>query len=167
MVSRLTEPVRRLEMLMPPATPPHTDHITYGYRHDKGGNWTMTDYGRDHAAVTQRILLRYALGYETRAELARRYSLSERNIQDILAGDRSHWFTAPIRERLMAHGIGNARMNRSPKGSRVVEVKQAIERLAGFATDMLVNRGRWTDAEIQEVATDLFLLSGAWREDEE
>ena len=166
MVARLSEPVRRLEMLMPPAAPPKGAHVTYGYRHDKRGNWTLTDYGQTHAAVAQRILLRYALHIETRSELARRYSLSDRNVQDILSGDRSHWFTSPVRARLLANGIGNPRMNRSPKGCRVVEVKQALQQLAARASDMLLNPGYWSEAAIKEVATDLYLLSGAWRDDE-
>ena len=151
---------------MPPATPPYTQHVTYGYRHNKRGEWTLTDYGREHAAVAQRILLRYALDYETRSELARRYSLSERNIQDIINGDRSHWFTSPIRARLLAHGIGDSRMRRSPKGCRVVEVRLALERLAARAWDMLIWPEHYSADMKDEVATDLYLLSGAWREDE-
>ena len=166
MVARLSEPVRRLEMLMRPPAPPKGAHVTYGYRHDKRGNWTLTDYGRAHAAVAQRILLRYALDVETRSELAKRYSLSERNVQDILSGDRSHWFTSPVRERLLANNIGNPRMNRSPKGCRVVEVKQALQKLAARAWDMLIWPEHYSWDDKSEVSTDLYLLSGAWREDE-
>jgi hypothetical protein len=166
MVARLKEPAPRLQMLMQPSTPPYTQHITYGYRHDKRGNWALTNYGREHAAVAQRILLRYALDYETRSELAERYSLSERNIQDIIGGDRSHWFTAPIRARLLANGIGSDRMVRSPKGQRVVEVKLALERLAARAWNMLIWPEHYSADQKDEVATDLYLLSGAWRSDE-
>ena len=166
-VAQLRDPVRRLEMLIRPSTPAKGAHVTYGYRHDKAGNWTLTDYGQEHAAVAQRVLLRYALGYESRSELACRYGYADRNVQDIIAGDRSHWYTDPIRERLIANGIGNARMNRSPKGCRVVEVKLALERLAARAYDMLIWPGHYYADQISEVSTDLYLLSSVWREDEE
>jgi hypothetical protein len=166
MVAQMKAPARRLEMLMQPSAPPRDGHVTYGFRHDKQGNWTLTGYGQDAAAVAQRILMRYALHYETRSELARRYGFSERNVQDIISGNRSHWYTDPIRARLLANGVGNPRMNRSAKGGRVIEVKQALERLAARAHDMVIWPERFSWDQKSDVATDLFLLSGAWREDE-
>ena len=164
MVAQLQEPASRLPMLMQPATPPRGAHITWGYRHDKQGNWTLTNYGRRSAAIAQRILLRYVLGYETRSELAARYGLSERNIQDIISGKRTHWFTDPIRERLIASGVGNARMNRSE--ARAAEVRRALEHHAALATGVLRWPKRYSVDQRRELYIDLYLLSGAWREDE-
>jgi len=165
MAVQLLEPASRLPMLMQPATPPYTQHITWGYRHDKQGNWALTNYGRRSAAVAQRILLRYVLGYETRAELAQRYSLSEREIQAIVTGERTHWFTDPVRERLMLNGIGNARMNRSD--ARAAEVRRALEHHAALATSVLRWPKRYSVEQRREIYTDLYLLSGAWRSDEQ
>ena len=164
MAVQLREPARRLEMLLPPATPPRGAHVTYGYRHNKRGEWTLTDYGRTSAAIAQRVLLRYSLGYETRSELAARYSLSEQEIQAIISGERTHWFTDPVCERLIVNGVGNARMNRSD--ARSAEVRAALERLAAQAHAHLT----WSPDCVREyrelLRTDLYLLSGAWREDE-
>jgi hypothetical protein len=166
-VAQLSEPVQRLEPLLTPITPPDDRHVTYGYRRDKDRKWVLTDAGREAAAVTQRILLRYALDYDSRSELARRYSMCDRNVQDIICGRRTRWFTAPIRERLVANGIGTERMTRSPKGCRVVEVKEALERLASRAQDMILWPESYSWSDRGQVAIDLYLLSGAWRRDED
>jgi hypothetical protein len=60
-------------------------------------------------------------------------------------------------------------MRRSPKGRRVVEVKEALERLAARAHDMLIwpEHAHYSWDDKSEVSTDLYLLSGAWRSDEQ
>ena len=154
-----------LGWLMEPEAPPDDTHgPASGYRRSKGRHgWHLTTEGGAVAGVAQRIMLSYALGYETRDELADRYGYAHHHVQHIVVGTTWRWMTLPIRRRLLANGIGNLRMNRSHR--RPAEVKQALERLSVMAVELLRHPERYSDEQRESVALDLWLISGAWRED--
>lgn len=152
-------PQQKLEPLLRPATPPTHKVLTYGYRRNSERQWEITDYGLDLAAITQRAVLSYALGYESRGQLAQRYAVSERQLQSWISGDGARWMTLPIRERLQANGISLRR------GNRTAQVRAALERLGARAADMLIFPHNYCAEDREQVADDLYLLSGAWRED--
>lgn len=159
-------PQRRLEPLLPPALPTERTRHAQGYHRSRPARtrpqtWAVTLDGLEIAARVQRIVLSYALGYESRGQLARHYVLSERAIQDILNGRSYRWLTLPIRERLDANGISIKRRGRQ------VAVREALERLARKASLMLAQPQLHLESARQEVAEDLYLLSGAWWEAEQ
>jgi hypothetical protein len=124
----------------------------------------LTPNGRYHAAICQRMLAIYALGFENRAALSQRYGYSARHVQSVLSGQTYQWLTRPVRARLEAHGLVAGRMDRR---IRTETVRRALERLAVLAADMLRDWSMYTNDQRQEVATDLWLISGAWRDQEE
>lgn len=152
----------RLDPLLPPAIPPVATYHMNGYRRGPDNEWSPTDMGLETAAVAQRILLSYALELETRAELAARYCLGETQVQSTVAGRAHHWLTLPIRQRLLALGIGSRKMARS--AARPKELLAALQKLAGEASLMLLWPERYSPADLERVQTDLWLLSGAWWE---
>lgn len=151
--------------LMVPTTPPDDfQGRVNGFVRQPDGSWALSGSATDLVADVQRILLSYVLGYEDRAELADRYALSERSIQSIITGQSHRFLTLPIRQRLLANCIGDLRMNRSPQRSN--EVRRALERLAVHAANIIDRPQAFTAEFRQQVAADLYLLSGAWREQE-
>lgn len=160
-------PIAGLPWLIAPEAPktalrgPRVGGFTRGW----GGVYTLNVVGESHAGIAQRILLRYVLGYEDRKALGVRYGYSSRFIQGIITGEHFRFLTLPVRRRLLANGIGSITMNRSEH--RSAEVRAALEKLAARAYDMVLCPDHYTWDQRSEVSTDLYLLSGAWREDEQ
>lgn len=161
MVAQLKAPAR-LDPLLPPAIPPADAKHMLGYRRNAGEAWEPTDSGLETAAMAQRILLSYALELETRAELAARYCLGLTQVQSTVAGRAHYWLTLPIRQRLLALGIGSRKMARS--AARPKELLAALQKLAGEASVMMLWPEHYYPADLERVQTDLWLLSGAWWE---
>lgn len=161
MVAQLKPPAR-LQPLLPPAIPPMDRHVTYGYRRNKSYEWQLTDLGVEAAAQAQRILLSYVLQIETRGDLAERYSMALTQVQATIRGAAHQWFTAPVRERLIALGIGDWTMHRSAR--RDHEIRRAMSRLAAEASAMLASPNAYSQQHRDQLRTDLWLLSGAWWE---
>lgn len=168
MVAHLIAPAASLPWLIEPSTPPE-DHKgrAVGFRRTAQNDWMISETYQGEIAVAQRMLARYALGYDSRAELGQRYGFSPRHVQSVITGQTYYWFTRPVRLRLLKLGIGNARMNRDEVGQRKAQVRVAFERLAVLAADMLANWATYTNDQRAEVARDLWLLSGAWREEQQ
>lgn len=167
MVAQLREPVRRPEPLLTPDLPSETQFQAYGYNRGTDDTWVLNECGRDAAALSQRVLLLYVLQFQTRKEIAAEFFMREESVQMIVGGRSYERFTAPIRRRLLALGIGNEQMTRGSKGVRPVEIRRALQSLAAQAYDMLIWPDHYYADQISEVSTDLYLLSGAWREDEQ
>lgn len=166
MVARLAEPVRVIEPLYRISMPPIEMHTVPGFARQEDNSWGLTDAGRGWAAMSQRILLSYVLRFENRAALSRRYYLSIKSVQDIVIGRAHGRFTAPLREHLLYLGIGNRTMHRDVAPVREAQIRAALERLAVLSADMLRDWSMYTNDQRQQVATDLYLLSGAWRDQE-
>lgn len=168
MAIQIAEPAKPFGMLMAPAAPPRVcAPRPDGFRlNRKTDEFELTERGQEAAALSQRILLSYVLGYETRAELAHRYGYAERHLQAVISGQTYGWLTAPVRERLFANGIGNLRMTRDARGVRPAQIKRALERLSAAAVEMIRYPQCYSSEEREALATDLYLLSGAWRRDE-
>ena len=153
-----------LPALIAPTPPPRDcrDRVA-GFTRTRGTtDWTLSPEYAGHVGVVQRMLASYALGYQSRAQIALKYGYSERQVQSILTGSTLGALTRPVRDRLVALGVCNERGHRSFK--RDQEVRAALERVAVLAADMLRDWSMYTNDQRQEVATDLYLLSGAWRE---
>lgn len=125
--------------------------------------WQPTRHGLETAAMAQRVLLAYVLGFASRRQLSQRYYVSETQIQNWIKGTAHGWLTRPVRGRLLALGIGTASMRRSE--ARPAEIRAALERLAAVATDALVWPEHYSEDQRSELALDLYLISGAWRDD--
>lgn len=167
MVAQLKPPIKTLPWLLPPELPDREERRPggiLGFRRDDTGCYALSRSGEEAGPVAQRILLRYALGYETRAQLACRYSMSERHVQGIICGDALQRFTTPLRRVLTEHGIAGWRANRAER--RAERVNAAVMRLAMQAAAILRNPAATPIETAQNVATNLWLLTGAWREDE-
>lgn len=166
MVAQLKAP-RVLEPIIAPTTPGTTGDVgrrAWGFTLNDQGEWVLSERGRHDAAIYQRIVLRYAVLQDTRASLARRYGFGETAIQQAIRGVTGYWLTLPVRQRLLALGVGNQYMNRTE--GRPMEIKRALERLAGEAAQMLRDPDRFSPADFERLATDLYLLSGDWAADE-
>lgn len=159
-------PSATLPWLMEPESPPDdASGSASGFRRSKNRpGWHLTTQGAATAGVAQRIVLSYALGYETREELARRYGYALYHVQHMVVGETWRWLTLPIRRRLLANGIGNLRMNRSHR--RDAEIKRALERLSAGAVEMIRRPERYSAEQREAVALDLWLISGAWRDED-
>lgn len=167
MAVQMNEPAKRLEMLLRPDRPaypctPRPDGFRLNRQTDQ---YELTESGEYHAAIVQRMLLRYVLGYESRAQIGERYGFAARHTQSVINGTTYRWLTAPVRERLLANGVGNPRMSRSPE--RTNEVRAALEKLAAQAVEYLRWPHLYTYDDKEQVASDLYLISGAWRAEEE
>lgn len=160
MVAQLREPMQSMEPLIMPHMPPDDLFHAPGYRRGAEGAWEITQLGRDMEGEQQRILLAYALGYEKRRELAARHYRGERTVQAYLSGEISPWLTQPIRDRLKVWGIS------IQQGRKTRPVRVALERMAARAYDMLRRPQLYSESSRYEVANDLYLISGAWREAE-
>lgn len=166
MVAQLRAPVIVLPWLLTPTPPPesHTGRAA-GFRRGNDRNvWEFADEYRDIVGIAQRIVARYALGYEGRAALGQRYGYADRHVQAIITGQTYNWLTLPVRQRFLANGIGNLRMNRD-HANRADQIRRAFESLSARAVEYM----RWPEHYPydvkQQVSDDLYLLSGAWREE--
>lgn len=160
MVVQLAAPRSRPPMW--PAIPPEHVARVSGYRRGDNHEWEPTAHGLEVAAMAQRVVLAYALGYRSRAELAREVYLSETRVQYILRGVAHGWLTKPVRDRLAHYGL---KVQRRPSVAVHADVRRVLEALAARASEMLVCPDRFGEAERERVSTDLYLLSGAWLED--
>jgi hypothetical protein len=170
MVAQLFGP-RPATVVLPPIIEPPVPTYVYGQRvagyrldEDRKTYVLSPEYG-DLIGTVQRIVARYALGYDRRPELSRRYQYSERQIQAIVCGFAYEWFTRPVRARLLALGIASETMRRDPVRERQAQVIAAYERLATKASEYMNWPHLYPYDVKQQVADDLYLLSGAWREE--
>ena len=147
-----------------PPTETHKGRVAGFRRCDDRVEWELSPEYVRVVGMEQRILARYVLGYDSRATLCRRYGYSERQVQSVIRGETYKWLTQPVRDRFVALGICGPNAARS--FARDAAVKAALEKLAARAWDVLCRPARYTPSEIMEVSTDLYLISGAWREDE-
>lgn len=152
-----------LPLLMEPEPPSDCQINAYGFVHGDDGQWQLSPVGREYAAIAQRVLLLYVLQIRNRQEIAREFCMREETVQMIVGGRTAERLTAPLRRMLLAHGIGDEQMRRS--SDRPLQIKAALERLAVQAANIIDRPQHFTAEHRQQVATDLYLLSGAWRED--
>lgn len=166
MVAQLQEPAAFEDWLLPPQLPPRHTINAYGFLLQTDGTHVVSARGMTDGPIGQRIVAASMLRLETREQLAERYGMSIRQIQEIVTGTARAYLTAPVRERLHRLGIGGTE-SRAYKGQmviRLVEIRDAHQRLAVLSADMLRDWSSYTNDQRAEVARDLWLLSGAWRE---
>lgn len=125
--------------------------------------YELTPAGREQAAICQRMVLSYALGYENRSALSQRYGYAARHIQSVLSGQTYGWLTRPVRERLAAHGIFATRMD---VRIRNATIRGVLEELSGQAVDMIRWPEHYSANQRETLTLDLYLISGAWREEQ-
>lgn len=170
MVAQLRESVRRLSFLLPPDLPPADMMMRQGgligFKRATDGTFTVSPTGEMMGVAAQRIVLAYALRFETREQLAERWNLSVRHVQAIVAGDALHWFTAPVRRWLREHAIGDERLCRGLSRGRLEQINAAFRGVAAEAAAVLQAPGRKSQQTVDNARTNLWLLSGAWRENE-
>ncbi len=166
MAVQLLAPANTLPWLLPPQMPPAHQMNVYGYRLKTDGSHVITPVGERQGPIAQRVLAASMLRLMSREQIAETYGLCVRQVQEIVTGNANSYLTAPVRERLHRMGIGDpdARGYRGTQQERTQQVREALARLAVLAADMLRDWSMYTNDQRQEVATDLYLLSGAWRE---
>ena len=135
-----------------------------GFRRDTHGELVLTESGAAQAAIAQRIVLRYAIMMESHDEMTARYGYSLRQIKQIATGRAWSHLTRPVRLRLTAMGLGNHRARRTPAGR--AHFKAVMQGVAARAVEYMRWPHLYYPDEIEEVANDLYLLSGAWQEQE-
>lgn len=147
-------------------SPPATDRGNpAGFVHDANGALVLTEAGAAQAAIAQRIVLRHAILLESHDDLAARYGYSTRQVKSIAIGRAWSHLTRPVRRRLTALGLGNLRARRTPAGR--AQFKSVAQQLCAQAVDMIRWPEHYSDDQRYTLATDLYLISGAWREDEQ
>jgi len=166
MVAQLREPVQTLPWLMTPDVPP-AEMIArvggrQGFTRATDGTFTVSAVGHHIGPIAQRIVLSYALRFQTREQLAERWTLSVRHVGSVIAGDAHHWFTAPVRRWLISQGIGDERMQRDALHGRLEQVNAALTRIAAEASVMLRPPVPLSQTAQARVTLDLYLISGAW-----
>lgn len=161
--ARVGIPALGLEPLIePPATIDNAagrHHI--GYRTDRTGVATLRPQGRAMAAIVQRIYLARLLGLADRNELAARYGYSVRQIVGISRGIAHTEMLAPVRARMLAVGMVLPTAKAREADRRLI-VAGVLARLAERASAVVRHPNYFRDADRLQLATDLYLLSGAW-----
>lgn len=168
MAVQMVEPAAQMRAwLLPPLTPPPHTLNAYGYRLQDDGSHVLSERGQTDGPIAQRIVAASILRLDSREGLAERYDLSIRQVQEIVTGNARGFLTAAVRARLHQLGIGCLE-ERAYKGRLVIrlqEIRDAHQRLAVLAADMLRDWSLYTNDQRAALAADLYLLSGAWLED--
>lgn len=169
MVAQLREPITGLGWLLPPQEPPQHAVNAYGWRLNTDGSHRLTEVGERQGPIAQRVLAASMLRLMSREQIAEHYGICVRQVQEIVTGNANGYLTAPVRERLHSLGIGDpdARGYRGTRQERTQQVRAAMERLSAQAVEYLRWPHLYTYDEKEQVASDLYLISGAWREEQQ
>lgn len=153
-----------LAPLIMPTPPVNERGHPGGFCRDSSGALVLADGALYQAAIAQRIVMRFAVLLESHAEISARYGYSIRQIKQIATGRAWSALTRPVRLRLTALGLGDYQLRRTPAGRE--RLKAVMQRLAAEAANIIDGPHHFEAEYRQQVATDLFLLSGAWREEQ-
>lgn len=162
MTAELRNQPARWPVLLEPTKPRSGERAYHGWRrgliYSRAEHMPVPSYMRDHSddpmgGEIQWMIVRYVLGGESRATLAREFHVTDTTLQSYLSGKAWRAYTRPIIAALSRLGIGMGRGNRSHAGGRLGEIVRAQALVMQRALD------RPNDERTQRL---MRLLSAPW-----